>query len=218
VGDRWHNGPVTLAELPEPKLTRAAAWRTTSRASLVVDAVVFLLGWVLLVTALADSVASWPSDQVLLSSADLQRLGGIILIPSWIWLLASCGVLYGFSQNRNSSGFRASWRRLKASKAVLRRPMVIALIGLALLVLFVIIVGFVIGADKGSLRILPPGVHQVSTLDLNNADWTTVTPHQYQVWDARFVREDAFFGYFALFMIGLSLWFQRLHRRGPEPV
>jgi len=68
----------------------------------------------------------------------------------------------------------------------------------------VIVVGFVIGADKGSLRVLPGGVHQVST-SLNNGNWTTVSPQQYEIWDARFVREDAFFGIFALALIGSSL-------------
>ena len=91
-------GHVTLAELPGPKSTRIATWRTRSRTSLVLDVAVLLLGLLLLVVALTDSMVSWPSDHVLLSSGDLERLGGVILIPSWIWLLASVGVAYGFSR------------------------------------------------------------------------------------------------------------------------
>jgi hypothetical protein len=205
---------VSLGELPEIQATRAAVWRARSRAGFAVDSVVLVLGCVLLLCALADSVVSWPADDVLISAPDLERLGAIILVPSWIWILASGVILFGFRNKRGTT----DWKKLKPGRALLKRPMVLAFFGLALLVFFVIVVGFVIGAAKGSLRILPEGVHQVSTLDLNNADWTTVTPHEYQVWDARFVREDALFGYFALFMIGGSLYFHRLHRRSARLV
>jgi hypothetical protein len=89
-------------------------------------------------------------------------------------------------------------------------------VGTSVVLLVVIVMGFVIGADKGSLRIVADGVHQVSTLSVNNANWTAVSPEQYQAWDARFIREDAFFGFFGLAMIGFSLLMLRLHRKG-EP-
>ena len=215
MGDAGTMDHVTLAEPPGPKSPRIAAWRTASRTSLVLDCVVLLLGVVLLVVALGDSVVSWPSDRVLLSSADLERLGGVILIPSWIWLLASVAVAYGFSRDRRFPGFGATWRGLRKH---MRRPMIAAFIGLTALTLFVIVVGFVVGAHKGSLRVLPSGIHQVSTLDLHSGAWTTVTPHQYQVWDARFIREDAALAIFALFMIGVSMLFVRVHRLRPKTI
>jgi len=90
-------------------------------------------------------------------------------------------------------------------------------LGAALLVFVVIVVGFVIGGDKGSLRVLTGGVHQVSTGSMNAGKWTTVSPQQYQMWNARFVREDAFFGYLALFLMGFALLMLRLHRERPRP-
>ena len=73
------------------------------------------------------------------------------------------------------------------------------------IVLVDVVVGFAIGAAKGSLRVLPDGAHQVSTLGLNSAKWTTVTPAVYNGWAARFIREDAWFGFFGVVMVGFSV-------------
>ena len=76
-----------------------------------------------------------------------------------------------------------------------------------------IVVGFVLGGAKGSIRILPGGVHQVSTLDLNSARWTTVSADEYQTWAARFVRGDAIFAIFGLAMVGFGVAIRVLRRR-----
>jgi hypothetical protein len=81
-----------------------------------------------------------------------------------------------------------------------------------MVVLVIVVVGFVIGAAKGSLRVLPNGAHQVSTLDLNSATWTTVTAASYNRWAARFIREDALFGFFGLVTVGFSLLVHNLRR------
>ena len=83
---------------------------------------------------------------------------------------------------------------------------------LLLVVVAVIVVGFVIGADKGSLRILHGDVFQVSTIDVNGASWTTISAHEFQVWNARFIREDAFLALFGIAMVGFSTLMLRLHR------
>ena len=110
-------------------------------------------------------------------------------------------------------GFLGFARILQGSKTRLSRPKVWALVGLTALTVAVVIGGFVVGADKGSLRIVA-SVGQVSTPGLNSGIWTAVTPHQYQVWDAGFIREEAALSIFALIMIGISVWFVGLHRRG----
>jgi hypothetical protein len=50
--------------------------------------------------------------------------------------------------------------------------------------------GFVLGAAKGAVRILPGPRYQVSTLDPNPSAWTTVPLSQFHLWQASFVRED----------------------------
>jgi hypothetical protein len=47
---------------------------------------------------------------------------------------------------------------------------------------------------------------------LDHSNWTSVSGHQYRVWDARFVCEDALIGILALAMMILWLSFLRRHR------
>ena len=102
---------------------------------------------------------------------------------------------------------RDNWYR-----SVLRSPTVRAFGALALVLLTVALVGHAIGWASGSLRVLPSGVHQVSTSAVDHSTWTTVSRHQYQVWGARFVREDALIGILALAMMILSFSYLRTHR------
>ena len=55
-----------------------------------------------------------------------------------------------------------------------------------------------LGAAKGAVRILPGPRYQVSTLDINQAAWTTVPLSQFHLWQACFVREDGLFMVFGL--------------------
>jgi hypothetical protein len=41
--------------------------------------------------------------------------------------------------------------------------------------------GFLLGAAKGTVRILPGPRYQVSTIDLNQAAWTTVPLSQFRL-------------------------------------
>jgi hypothetical protein len=58
--------------------------------------------------------------------------------------------------------------------------------------------GFALGAAKGAVRVLPGPRHQVSTLGINQAAWTTVPLSQFYLWQARFVREDGLIMFFGL--------------------
>jgi hypothetical protein len=55
-----------------------------------------------------------------------------------------------------------------------------------------------VGAAKGSVRILPGPRYQVSVIDNSQAGWTTVPLSQFRLWQASFVREDGLFMFFGL--------------------
>jgi len=141
---------------------------------------------------------------VLIGPSNLEHFAAFLLFPAWIWMLASGAMLMGV-RRREMPRFPRRW--------ILQGRWAVVLLSVALIVLVVIVVGFVIGGAKGSFRVLPGSIHQVSTLDLNNAAWTTVSSHQFQLWEARFIREDAFFGFFGLFMVGFGFLIRGLRRR-----
>jgi hypothetical protein len=194
---------------PTTRLSRVAAWRSRSRLCAALDWLVGAAGLALTVVASADSVVSWPSNSVLVYPSALERLAGALLLPSWAWVLVSSWLLAGF----------VGRRRLRAGTPALQygerrgqtwTPTIRALVVAVLVVLAIVVIGFVIGAAKGSLRILPNGAHQVSADGLNSANWTTVTPAAFNRWAARFVREDAAFGFFGVIMVGFSLLVHKL--------
>lgn len=62
----------------------------------------------------------------------------------------------------------------------------------------VIVGGFVLGAAKGAVRVLPGPRYQVSVIANSQTGWTTVPLSQFRFWQASFVREDGFFMFFGL--------------------
>jgi hypothetical protein len=194
---------------------RSTQWRIRSRACAVGDMVAAAAGAALFVLVAVDSVASWPSDRVLLDDDVLSRVAGVVLIPCWNWLLVSLlvlGVLRAPRDKQKRSAGRATkrmiWRTMYPSL-----PMRLGL-GLACVVCATVVVGgFVVGGAKGGARVLPGPIYQISTLDLNDAEWTPVSADQYAQWRARFVREDgAFFTLFGLALTAGSLGLLQLHR------
>lgn len=177
-------------------------WRVRSRTCAAIDVVVLCVGVLLFLVPLVDSVLSWPGNWVLISASRLGPIAAIFLVPTWLWVLGS---MYFEAAARTPP--RDNWYR-----TVMKSPTVRAFGVLALLLLTVLLVGYAIGWATGSLRVLPNGVHQVSTSSLDHSNWTSVSGHQYQVWCARFVREDALIGVLALAMIILSISYLRLHR------
>jgi hypothetical protein len=177
-------------------------WRVRSRTCAGIDALVLCVGVLLLVISVVDSVLSWPGNWVLISASRLGPIVAILLVPTWIWVLGSM-----YFEGAARTPPRDNWYL-----SVMKSPTVRAFGALALLLLAVLLIDHAIGWANGSLRVLPSGVRQVSTSSLDHSSWTSVSDHQYQVWDARFVREEALVGILALAMIILSLSYLRLHR------
>jgi hypothetical protein len=159
-------------------------WRRRSRSCAVADMIGAAAGISLYAVAGIDSVVSWPSNQVLLSDPDLSPLTGVLLIPTWIWLIFSLGMVSRHTQSWSLSRMPARPRTCFVAAAVVCVAVVVG--------------GFVLGAAKGAVRILPGPRYQVSTLDINHAGWTTVPLSQFRLWQASFVREDGFLMVFGL--------------------
>jgi len=169
-----------------------------------------LAGAGLFVLAAVDSVASWPSDRVLLTDPELARVAGIVLLPGWPWMMASFLMVFGVPRRRPRTRRRNSpWRRLPL-------PGRIAIWAVAAACAAVVAGSYAVGAAKGSARVLPGPRYEVSVIYLNNLQWTQVTHAQYQMWQAQFVREDSFFTTFGLFLAAASIGFLRLRRRGAD--
>jgi hypothetical protein len=149
---------------------------------------------------------SWPSNRVLLSDHDLSRVAAVLLLLSWPWLFVSMMMLYsGNHRDRTRKpGLMLSPEDMWSPE--LRPPRMrewpawtrAGLVAGAVVAVAVVAGGVAQGAAKGSARVLPGPRDQVSTLGLNQAAWTTVTSGQFQLWQARFVREDGLFMFFGL--------------------
>jgi len=132
----------------------------------------------------------------------LSRVAGILLLPSWPWLIVSAVMVFGVNARRSRS------------RPALRIPAWprVWLVAGAVVAVAVIVGGFAVGAAKGAVRVLPGPRYQVSALDINQAAWTTISAAQYHVWEARFVREDAFFMLFGLVLATGCVFLLSLHR------
>lgn len=196
-----------LEDLVVPS-TRFTEWRLRSRVCAVIDLLVAAGGAGVLAFAAVDSVVSWPSNRVVADHRQLSRVAGIVLGPGWPWLLVSFAVVFGVAQRRRDHSVRAP-------RWPVRWPL-IARVGLAVaaaLCIAVVAGGSAVGAAKGEARVLPGPRYQVSTIDLNQAKWTSVSADQYDLWQARFVREDGMFTLFGLGLAAGSLSLFHLHRR-----
>src|SRR3954468_22710376 len=163
-------------------------WRLRSRAAGVLDLIMAMAGVVIITVAAVDSLVTWPSDAIWISPMPLEHAMAFLVIPGWSWLLFGCAILPSWDSQR------FDLRRIGHSRAT-------GLVLTATVCLAVVVGGFVIGAAKGHLRVLPGPRYQVATPGLNDAEWTTVSASQYRVWEARFLREDGLFTLFGLFMI-----------------
>jgi hypothetical protein len=182
---------------PEPE-NESTPLRLRSRSCAVVDLIGAAAAISLYAVAGIDSVVSWPSNQVLLSDPDLSAIAAVLLGPTWVWVIFSAGVVSD----------RARYWRLARMPA---RPRA-CLAAAAAVCAAVIAGGFVLGAAKGSVRILPGPRYQVSTLDINQSAWTTVPLSQFRFWQACFVRQDGFFMLFALAAATVLIALLHLHR------
>lgn len=150
---------------------------------------------------LVDGVVSWAGNRVLISAATLEPIVAFLLIPAFLWVFGSIYFVRGGTPMRDNS-----------YRTIPKSPIVRAIAATFLVFLIIALVSHAIGWATGSLRILSDGMHQVSTSALNHSTWTDVSAHQYQVWGARFVREDVMIGLLALAMVSLSLVFLGKHK------
>jgi hypothetical protein len=190
----------------------AVPWRVRSRACAAVDAVFLIAGLVLLGIVAADCVRSWPSNDLVISEPLLARIAGLIVAPGWLWLLASALLLRRYlvlfrapfgerlrAMNWDRSR-RPDWAQLPAW--AWRPAWARACIAVIAAVSAGVIVGsYLVGAGKGSSRILAGPRFQISSLDLNSARWTTVPAGQYRLWQAEFVRGDSLFMLFGCVLV-----------------
>jgi hypothetical protein len=194
------SGMGDLEDLFEPgPENESSTWRLLARAYAVSDIIGAAAGISLYAVVGIDNVVSWPSNQVLLSEPDLSTIAGVLLVPTWVWLIFSIGM---------ASGRTRSWRLSQLPT----RPR-ICFAAAAAVCAAVVAGGFVLGAAKGAARILPGPRYQVSTIDLNQSAWTTVPLRQFQMWEASFVREAGPLMVFGLFTAAGFIALLHLHRK-----
>jgi hypothetical protein len=175
------SGMGDLEDLFEPgpeneNENESTPWRLRSRGCAVSDIIGAAAGISLYAVVGLDSVVSWPSNQVLISDPNLSTIAGVLLFPTWVWLIFSLGMVPGPTR---------SWRLSQLPT----RPR-ICLVAAAAVCAAVVAGGFVLGAAKGSARILPGPRYQVSMISNSQTPWTTVPLSQFHLWQASFVRED----------------------------
>jgi hypothetical protein len=183
---------------PEKPDSELAQWRLRSRSCAVADMIGAAAAISLYAVAGIDSVVSWPSNQVLLSDPDLSRIAAVLFAPPFLWLIASAGMVPDRTRSWRLSQLPA-WSRacLAAAAAVCAA---------------VIAGGFVLGAAKGAVRVLPGPRYQVSVIGNSQTGWITVPLSQFRLWQASFVREDGFFMFFGLVAATLFIALLQLRR------
>ena len=199
-------------------------WRARSRACAAVDMVLVAAGGALCAVTVVDVLSTWHTSRAIVDHDHLLQIVGAVLFPGWIWLLAS--MLLTVPVLGLDYGLRRSHDLLRSTEVVARRAqarlvtrtmyagglVARVLVSLGVLCVCAIVVGFALGAAKGSGHILPGPRYEISTWGLNKGAWTAVSANQYAWWQARFVRLDALFTLFGLAMVGGGLGLLQLHR------
>jgi hypothetical protein len=186
-----------------PAATRFSERRLRSRVCAVVDMIAVAVGATIYAGAAIDSVASWPSNRVLLNFPDLERAAGVLLLPSWAWLMVSGAMVSGSKPRRFWSGWAPRW------------PWQAWVCFAVAIVVFIAVIvgGSAVGSTKGDVRVLPGPHYQVSIMEINQGAWTTVPLAQFHLWQARFVRGGAAFMAFGLALCTGCLYLLQVHRK-----
>jgi hypothetical protein len=183
-----------------------ARWWWHSRFFDAVYVAIAAAGAVLFFLVVLDSAASWPTDHVLIAPGTLEQVAAWLILPAWVVMLIS---LFGVGATRHRSsklGFPPDW-------SVRRRATTV----ICVLLLGMFVVGnFLLGADKGSVRVLPGPQYQVSSYSRAGGEWTTVSLAEYRRSAARFVREDAALTFFGAAEVVGAIGVLVLRRRGPR--
>lgn len=185
--------------------TRFTWWRLRSRACAVVDMLCAAAAAVLYVVSLVDSVVSWPSDRALVTDARIGPPVAVIGFFVGLWWVVSGVMVFGFARGRRVA------RPVDLPPPSRRRRLALALV--VAIAVAVVTGNALLGIDKGEARTLPGPRYQVSTSDLNDDAWTTVSAGEYRTWQARFIRGDCIvFAAFGIIFFVCELGLLRMHR------
>jgi hypothetical protein len=174
-------------------------WRLRSWWCAAADVIGVAAGISLYAVVGIDSVVSWPSNRVLISDPKLSSIAEVLLLPTWLWVLLSAGMV------PEKVRYWSPWKMPVRSRICFGAAAAVCAV--------VIFGGFAVGGAKGDVRILPGPRYQVS---INDGAWTTVTLSQFHYWQACFVREDAFFMLFGLAAATLLIATLYLRREAPS--
>lgn len=188
-----------------------------SRVCAVVDVIAVTAGVAEIMIVAVDNVVTWPANRVLIAP-DLQAgVALAIVVPFGLWIFVALVQVFNM-KNGGRTDRRAHAAARRAHSRTIRRVVPyprwarpgLALAGIICLV--AIFGGIAVGAAKGTARVMPGPRYEVSTIELNNSEWTPVTADQYALWQARFVRADGLLTLFGLFLVGGSFQLIHLHR------
>jgi hypothetical protein len=187
--------------------SRVGRWRVGSPWAAVTDWIMVVAGAAIISVAAADSLVSWPSDTIWITPSRLEQIVGIVLVPAFIWLMASVVMVFDIPRGPKGTFLiprprKLHWRGWRAKLLAV----------IALFCLGVTVGGFVNGGAEGSLRVTAGPQYQVSTSDLNAAEWVTVSAAEYRLWEARFIRGHGVFTLFGLWILGGAMAIAQVRR------
>ncbi len=197
-------GPRDVARRDWEPRTRSARIWVQSRSVEWVYAVIAIVGAASFGLVVTDCVASWFGDRVLIAPHLLENVSFGGILPGWLVLMASGFLLRDVFFRR---GAKPRWPRLRASN----RTVTLA-IGAVLLVAFMI--GTSAHGKRGSARVLPGPVYQISSDVNDEGGWSTVTQAQYQHFEARLVRGESEIAMFGAIEVGACVALIRWRRNG----
>lgn len=183
-----------------------ARWWWRSRLFDAIYVAIAAAGALLFFLAALDGASSWPTDHVLIAPGPLEGVAVWLLFPGWVVMLFS---LFGVGAMRHGSA-----KPLLPSNWSMRRRATVVIP--ALLVMLFVVSNLLLGADKGSVRVLPGPQYQVSSYADTRGEWKTVPAADYQRSEARIVRGDAVFTFFGAIEAVGAIGVLVLRRRGPR--
>jgi hypothetical protein len=210
-GSQFPPGQPPGSQFPGGQPMGVAPWRVRSSSCALIDGVFLVAGLCTLVIVGLDAVVSWPSNRVLVDPSSLSDLAEAVLIPGWLWLLATAALLRGDSGvSRRSQLARRG--RVAPSNQRARPPWAVrapvwakaCAVVVATASVTTAVGSLVAGGAKGSGRVLPGPRYEISAMNLNQSRWTVVSGSQYRLWQAQFVREEAPLVMFFLVLVLLT--------------
>lgn len=208
--------PPMAVRIPHTAPTRLMWWRLCSRVCAAVDITVVAVMVVLCVVSMVGSAVSWPTDVVLIKPEPITigSPSAVIVLIAVLWLCVSVGMLVSW---RGGRWVGIDMRRSGIDVQPLSRRGRFAFGLVNVLVLAVMAGNFFAGVAEGEARVLPGSGYEVRTAELNGGAWTTVSAGDYQVWQARFLREEGLGFLVAGSVLSLiELGILRMHRRVAE--